>query len=76
MKSFAYATCGLALLGAASFIAPSASSAAEVSRAPAAAQSSVVNVQYGRCVRWRRICRDRWGFGWRFRRCMGVHGCL
>ncbi len=30
---------------------------------------------YRRCYRWRRICRNRWGYGWRYRRCMRIHGC-
>jgi len=28
------------------------------------------------CWRWRNTCTDRWGWGtWRFRRCLGSHGC-
>jgi hypothetical protein len=45
-------------------------------------QSSVQQVQYwrhrrwNRCVRWRRICANRWGWGGpRFRRCVIGHGC-
>lgn len=26
-----------------------------------------------RRVHW--ICRDRWGWGWRYRRCLRRHGC-
>lgn len=27
------------------------------------------------CRRWYRECRVRWGWGWRFRRCLRRHGC-
>lgn len=27
------------------------------------------------CRSWRHECRDRWGGGWRYRRCMRRHGC-
>ncbi|MGE0024151.1 MAG: glycosyl hydrolase family 5 [Hyphomicrobium sp.] len=38
--------------------------------------SAVEQVAYGRyCRRWYRECRARWGFGWRFRRCLVRHGC-
>jgi len=33
-------------------------------------------VQYGYCRRAYRLCRYRWGYGWRFRRCMHIRGCL
>ena len=47
-------------------------------------QSLIQPVQYwrrpgwrgGRCVKWRNICANRWGWGGpRFRRCMIGHGC-
>ena len=28
-----------------------------------------------RCRYWRRECRDRFGYGWRYRRCKRRHGC-
>lgn len=31
--------------------------------------------QFRRCRRWYRECRARWGWGWRFRRCMRRHRC-
>lgn len=41
-----------------------------------AAQTLIEKVQYRRhCRRWYRICRFRWGYGWRFRRCLRRHGC-
>lgn len=55
----------------------SASEAAPVTPAPPAIDSSLVQeVQYSNyCRRWYRECRYRWGAGWRFRRCMRIHGC-
>lgn len=33
-------------------------------------------VNYRRyCRRWNRECRARWGWGWRYQRCMARHGC-
>ncbi|MBN8910762.1 MAG: glycosyl hydrolase family 5 [Rhizobiales bacterium] len=64
------------------FAAPvSSASAAPASPSPgqsaAASQSVLVEpVQFRRhCRRWNRECRARWGFGWRYRRCMIRHGC-
>lgn len=38
--------------------------------------SAVEQVRYGRyCRQWHWECRSRWGFGWRYRRCMARHGC-
>lgn len=43
---------------------------------PAIERSLVQEVQYSNyCRRWYRECRYRWGAGWRFRRCMRIHGC-
>lgn len=39
------------------------------------AQSLVVKTGPGRCWRWNAICRERWGFGWKYRRCMRNHAC-
>jgi hypothetical protein len=39
-------------------------------------QSLVQPARYGRCIEWRHICADRWGWGsWRFRRCLRLHAC-
>jgi hypothetical protein len=35
----------------------------------------VQQAQYRYCRRWHRECRYRWGYGWRYRRCMRRHGC-
>jgi hypothetical protein len=33
-------------------------------------------VQWRRCGFWRRECAIRWpGLGWRYRRCLTIHGC-
>jgi hypothetical protein len=38
--------------------------------------SMVETVQVRRSCRfWYRECRARWGWGWRFRRCVVRHGC-
>lgn len=39
------------------------------------AQTLIVQTGPGRCFRWNAVCRDRWGFGWRYRRCMRNHAC-
>jgi predicted transglutaminase-like cysteine proteinase len=58
---------------------PSASAApASPAASPslAGSQSVIEPVQFRRfCRRWHRECRARWGFGWRYRRCMIRHGC-
>ncbi|MFA5900090.1 MAG: glycosyl hydrolase family 5 [Hyphomicrobium sp.] len=40
-----------------------------------AAQSLILKTGPRYCWRWNAICRDRWGWGWRYRRCMRIHGC-
>lgn len=40
-----------------------------------AVELTVEHVQMRYCRRWYRECRARWGWGWRFRRCMARHGC-
>jgi hypothetical protein len=61
------------------FTAPTSSAAptsASVGQSLVGAQSATEPVQFRRhCRRWHRECRARWGFGWRFRRCMVRHGC-
>lgn len=43
--------------------------------AGSAVDSFVQNAGYRRRFRrWRRRCRRRWGYGWRYRRCMRRHG--
>ena len=39
-------------------------------------QTLITDVRWSRrCVKWNYICRDRWGGGPRYRRCMRNHGC-
>lgn len=35
----------------------------------------VATVHYRTCRRVYGLCRYRWGYGWRFRRCMRARGC-
>lgn len=35
----------------------------------------VENAGWRRCARWNRKCHLRWGWGWRYRRCMRRHAC-
>jgi hypothetical protein len=37
--------------------------------------SLVEKAGWRRCSRWNYICRERWGWGWKYRRCMWRHGC-
>jgi hypothetical protein len=37
--------------------------------------SLIEKTQYRYCRRWYRECRERWGGGRDFRRCMRRHGC-
>ena len=39
-----------------------------------AAQSLIMKTG-PRCWKWNAICRDRWGWNWRYRRCMRNHAC-
>jgi hypothetical protein len=69
-----FAAAGLALGG--SMLAAPSASAAPMTPVPRVVESTQLQqVQYGYCRRWYHECRDRWGAGWRFRRCMRLHGC-
>lgn len=39
------------------------------------AQSLIEKAGWRRCAKWNYICRERWGWGWKYRRCMWRHGC-
>lgn len=39
-------------------------------------QSLVTPAGYPYCAAWYRECRYRWSYGWRFRRCLAIRGCL
>jgi hypothetical protein len=79
MKALHGTAFGLALFAAA--LCGNAASAAQISSGSqlplvsSQAASPIQKIQFGHCARWHRICRARWGFGWRFRRCMRIHGC-
>ncbi len=72
------------ILAIAAIAAPLAFAASTSQAAPASPlglagqpeQSAVTQVQWGRCHFWREECARRWPFlGWRFRRCLVIHGC-
>lgn len=67
-----------ALLMAGAVLAPQASFAASPPSQSATVygHDAVEKVGYRHhCRKWRHICRQRWDFGWGFRRCMRRHGC-
>jgi hypothetical protein len=73
-------------LALAAIIAPVALSAIPAGAAPQQTLSGInakieaglaTPVQWRRCGFWRRECAVRWpGLGWRFRRCLAIHGCI
>ena len=65
-------------LGAGMLFATTAQSApVSAPQTPLVADKSLLEpARYGsRCRAWRRTCSYRWGWGWRYRRCMRNHGC-
>lgn len=74
IRSFVVAA-GISLVGL--ILAAPAASAAPFTPIEQTAwgQSQVQKVHYSYCRRWNRECRARWGGGWRYRRCMRIHGC-
>jgi hypothetical protein len=48
-----------------------------ITLSPLSTQSLIEKAGWRRhCWRWRHICANRWGWGgWRFHRCMVIHGC-
>jgi hypothetical protein len=77
MKTLRCAIFGLVLYAGGSSWAAAAeiSSASQISHAPLW-KSGLQKIQLGRCLEWHDICRVRWGFSWRFRRCMIIHDCF
>jgi hypothetical protein len=76
------------LVAAAAFAAAGLAASAPASAAPVSgpaaplalaglmdAKPLVTPVQYRCCRHTYRLCRYRWGYGWRFRRCMRIRGC-
>ncbi len=70
---------GAVLIAAASFAGSPASAASAIPQSTPLvlmeANGLVTKAHYGYCRHWYRVCRYRWGFGWRFRRCMRIRGC-
>jgi hypothetical protein len=71
---------GLAL-AAASLTIGTAAQAAPLTSQGISVPSVSMDVQYRRpaprCFRWRAYCSSRYpGGGWRFRRCLAIHGCV
>jgi hypothetical protein len=65
-------------LSAAAFLAPAQAAPAHGLATSKAipAQTLVDKVGYRRrCWRANAVCRDRWGWGWRYQRCMARRGC-
>lgn len=66
----------VAAMSAAAFFAPAfASPVGNIGATDPVAQSLIVKTGPGRCWRWNAICRERWGWGWKYRRCMRNHAC-
>jgi hypothetical protein len=67
---------GLGLSISASGLSGTPASAIEIRPAAAPAVSSPVTNISLRCRRWEYRCRQLYpGAGWRYRRCMALHGC-
>lgn len=74
-RALLIAAAAAAVSSAALFTPVLASPVGNVGATDPLAQSLIVKTGPGRCFRWNAICRDRWGFGWRYRRCMRNHAC-
>jgi len=75
LSSLALPAAGAMMLGSLLLVGPSARAASLTPAAPVLDSKLVQPVHYNYCRRWYAECRYRWGAGWRFRRCMRVHGC-
>lgn len=64
-----------AVSAAAFFSTAQANPVAGISSTDPVAQSVVVKTGPFHCAKSSAVCRGRWGFGWRYRRCMRNHGC-
>ena len=80
LKAFALLAAGLAAFV---FMSPQASAASAGSGVlntkalltGSLTEAFIEEARYGRRYRrWHRRCRRRWGYGWRYRRCMRRHG--
>jgi hypothetical protein len=78
MKAIYYAGACLAVAGVIwGASATSANAAPAYTPIPQAEQNGSVLLlkKVHGCHYWYRECRERWGYGWRFRRCLRHHGC-
>jgi len=64
-----------AMSAAALFTPAQASPVSGLTSSPLTAQSLIGKAGYRYCWHRNRICRARWIAGWRYRRCMVLHGC-
>ncbi len=76
MRTAKSAFFGLALAVSAFAMAGAPASALETSAAAPAVSGSVIKAGT-RCAYWCTICAHRWpALGWRFHRCVNIHGCF
>jgi len=47
----------------------------KAAQSAATGDAIVEKAGWRRCARWNRKCHYRWGWNWRYRRCMRRHGC-
>jgi hypothetical protein len=76
MRAIVSVSLSLTLLVSASILTGLPASAIEIGPAPAPAVSSSIAKVSERCRRWEYRCRELYPRGgWRYRRCMALHGC-
>lgn len=76
MRKLTYACIAITGLTMAAAIPSSQAAPLMQTPKPVEMSTTVEKVGHGRyCRMWHWECRERWGFGWRYRRCMARHGC-
>jgi hypothetical protein len=76
MRAIQSAVLGLALTISASILTGVPASAIELRPAAGPAVSGRITKVSARCRLWERRCRELYpAGGWRYRRCMALHGC-
>jgi hypothetical protein len=76
MRAILSAVLGLALSLSVSVLMGPPASAIELGPAAVPAASSSITKVSARCRLWERRCRELYpAGGWRYRRCMALHGC-
>ena len=73
-RTLVIASAVCAMSAAALLVPAQASPLSGLRNGDAAAQSLIMKTG-PRCWKWNAICRDRWGWNWRYRRCMRNHAC-